>query len=529
MCGAYAEEDGNLRKQVYAMVVEAMGDVHARNLRHKTAYTSVVVGDVDEELLWEIEVQNADVSCRVVDVDRLLDAERPLVADLRYLWLLHVGRTTSLSDIVKMKKQRNRRQHDLERYYYNPALTILRASAKGQLEVVVLFELRTRGDGARGDLWVYVDGHEYPSMMKAINGSLNPGTDAEGIHNNKAAFGKFFKIIRTKLVNEVTGSQSFICTFLNHIECIWFLKFEFEGKDVKRVEVGPQIPAKGVPVFVKICTDLDSILDLGTEDVMLSELLDLSVPLGLKYISRYMDTLCHMKGVSINDVVFKKYNSQCIDMKEARIIACSGKSQILHVKGENAVIKVGPLECIQVEHSSHKLVDGHVQNIRYMVDGASGEVKGVGKLGFIKLQGLGKCISDISWNKIEEYWTKMESALSGLHARKLLHWDVKLENMMLIGEQLVLHDFDVSCRFDAREQLSQYVGTAEYRSSYWKKGEVFVPANDWVSLGLSFASLLKLPKGGNQLDGLLTHPEIPKPRREKLSATMYSATARESG
>jgi phenylpyruvate tautomerase PptA (4-oxalocrotonate tautomerase family) len=88
MCGAYAEEDGNLRKQVYAMVVEAMGDVHARNLRHKTAYTSVVVGDVDEELLWEIEVQNADVSCRVVDVDRLLDAERPLVADLRYLWLL---------------------------------------------------------------------------------------------------------------------------------------------------------------------------------------------------------------------------------------------------------------------------------------------------------------------------------------------------------------------------------------------------------------------------------------------------------
>jgi hypothetical protein len=313
---------------------------------------------------------------------------------------------------------------------------------------------------------------------------------------------------------------------MNRIECIWFVKFKFEGIDVKTVEVTPRIPTEGVP---KICTHLDDILFLGMEDAMLSDLLDISMLLGFKYMSRYMDTLCYMNGIPINNVVFEKYNGQCIDMKEARIIAWGEKSLILHVKGEDALTKVGPCECIEVEYNNHKVVDGHVQNIQCMVANEASEVKGVRKLGFIKLQGLGKCISDISWNKIEEYWTKMESALSGLHARKLLHWDVKLENMMLIGEQLVLHDFDVSCRFDAREQLSQYVGTAEYRSSYWKKGEVFVPANDWVSLGLSFASLLKLPKGGNQLDGLLTHPEIPKPRREKLSATMYSATARESG
>ena len=93
-------------------------------------------------------------------------------------------------------------------------------------------------------MWLYVDGHEYPSLMKAVNGSSNRGTDVEGIHSNKAAFGKFLKIIWTKLVNEVIGSQSFICTFLNRIEYIWFVKFEFEGNDVKRVEVAPQIPAK---------------------------------------------------------------------------------------------------------------------------------------------------------------------------------------------------------------------------------------------------------------------------------------------
>ena len=47
-----------------------------------------------------------------------------------------------------MKKQQNRGQPDLERYYYNLALKILRASVKEQLEVVVLFEDPTRGDGA---------------------------------------------------------------------------------------------------------------------------------------------------------------------------------------------------------------------------------------------------------------------------------------------------------------------------------------------------------------------------------------------
>jgi hypothetical protein len=103
-----------------------------------------------------------------------------------------------------------------------------------------------------------------------------------------------------------------------------------------------------------------------------------------------------------------------------------------------------------------------------MLAGAFGKVKGVGKLGFIKLQDLGKCISDIHWDKLEEYWTKIESALSGLHARKLLHRDVNPVNILLIGEQLALNDFDVSCHFDTREWLSKYVGTVEYKGDCTK-------------------------------------------------------------
>ena len=72
------------------------------------------------------------------------------------------------------------------------------------------------------------------------------------------------------------------------------------------------------------------------------------------------------------------------------------------------------------------------------------------------------------------------------------------------------------------------MGTIEYMSSYWKNREVFILANDWVSLGLSFALLLKPPKRGHQLNGLLIHPEFPKPMREKLSVAMHSMAARES-
>jgi hypothetical protein len=238
---------------------------------------------------------------------------------------------------------------------------------------------------------------------------------------------------------------------MNRIECIWFVKFKFEGIDVKTVEVTPRIPTEGVP---KICTHLDDILFLGMEDAMLSDLLDISMLLGFKYMSRYMDTLCYMNGIPINNVVFEKYNGQCIDMKEARIIAWGEKSLILHVKGEDALTKVGPCECIEVEYNNHKVVDGHVQNIQCMVANEASEVKGVRKLGFIKLQGLGKCISNIPWDKLEEYWTKMESTLSRLHACKLLHQDVKPENMLLIKDQLVLNDFDMSCFSNAGEQLS---------------------------------------------------------------------------
>ena len=56
----------------------------------------------------------------------MLAAERPLLADLRYIRLLVLARQEDASRILEMKKGRNRLQHDLELPYHPLLLTILR-------------------------------------------------------------------------------------------------------------------------------------------------------------------------------------------------------------------------------------------------------------------------------------------------------------------------------------------------------------------------------------------------------------------
>ena len=100
--------------------------------RHKTAYTdSAPVDEVSDINMWMWEVENKNVPCTTGPVDMLLDAERPLVADLRYLYLWHCARNKLVDDIVTMKKSQKRVHANLERVYYSHALTIMEASALG--------------------------------------------------------------------------------------------------------------------------------------------------------------------------------------------------------------------------------------------------------------------------------------------------------------------------------------------------------------------------------------------------------------
>ena len=160
-----------------------------------------------------------------------------------------------------MKKYRNRGQANLERVYYGHAHAIMTASALGQPKVFVVGEDHSVNDSALGDLYVYVRDMEYPSKMKTVNGSSNALTDVVGIFSNKAAFGKLHKIIRTKLLKDSTR-DTFLCTFLNRIDCFWFAKFEYDSKgQMIRCQVALEIPVEGLRPFAQICPRLDEIID----------------------------------------------------------------------------------------------------------------------------------------------------------------------------------------------------------------------------------------------------------------------------
>jgi hypothetical protein len=189
-------------------------------------------------------------------VDTLLEKERPLLADMRYLHLLHIARKIPTNDIVNMKKSRKRTEHDLEQVYYPHALRILEASAQGQPDILVLPGDHTIGDTAWGDLRIYVRDMHYPSEMKAVNGSANPLTDWIGILSNQPTFAKLHKIIMTKLLKPSVGGD-FLCIFFNRIECVWFVQFLYKWKDgahsLSRLRVVPEILEKSIVPCIQIC------------------------------------------------------------------------------------------------------------------------------------------------------------------------------------------------------------------------------------------------------------------------------------
>ena len=82
-------------------------------------------------------------------------------------------------------------------------------------------------------------------------------------------------------------------------------------------------------------------------------------------------------------------------------------------------------------------------------------------------------------------------AVMGLHRAGVLHRDVKPENMLIVNQDLFLHDFDVSCLVDSSDAtLRSKVGTEDFWSPLWQDGQKYRTVDDLASLVLSFAWLL---------------------------------------
>lgn len=70
----------------------------------------------------------------------------------------------------------------------------------------------------------------------------------------------------------------------------------------------------------------------------------------------------------------------------------------------------------------------------------------------------------------------------------VLHRDVKPENMLIINNDLVLNDFDVSSLTNSSDAtLQSRAGTEDFRSPLWQTGEQYRIVDDLASLVLSFA------------------------------------------
>ena len=101
-------------------------------------------------------------------------------------------------------------------------------------------------------------------------------------------------------------------------------------------------------------------------------------------------------------------------------------------------------------------------------------------------------------------------ALAALHALRVMHRDIKPDNLLLsCCGMLLLNDYDVSCtEADSAARSMRQVGTSAFRSPRLDSvshGQ-YQYCDDWLSLGLAFADLVNLyPSDGDssvKLDAL---------------------------
>ena len=179
--------------------------------RHRSSYTVTVPGDkVDEAVLWRAEVVAKEVSREIVSVADLLQPQRPLLAELRWLQLKIAARkpSASLEPIKAMRAARLPGQRDLEVPYHPLLLLFYQAAAQGQSGLEFLAEDFTLSK-PREDIRCIVNGaRTVPQECKTecvYNNGATPA-DSAGIDANAEALGKLLQVVGSLTGRHRTGS-----------------------------------------------------------------------------------------------------------------------------------------------------------------------------------------------------------------------------------------------------------------------------------------------------------------------------------
>ena len=286
-----------------------------------------------------------------------------------------------------------------------------------------------------------------------------------------------------------------LCTFAGRIEYVWLVEFRFDATGrLVRCRVAPSFPSKGQTISSNILCPLRHVDDPSNGNLI--DLLPAAPTPGFQQLVRYVDTLAIIHHLPVAPLELLREDGTLVDVSCASILAHGHHSVVLLPSASSQfVVKISRSDLIDRERRIHALVDRDGQSLRRLVEGGWGKVNGVGAgLGFVQLAGVGEPLTAAHVTdpaSLILFWEQASQGLAALHAKHILHRDVKPSNMVIIHGELVLNDFDVACTLEDKSQLEKLdVGTDIYRSP--KLSNKWRQRDDWLGLALSFLSL-RLP------------------------------------
>jgi len=475
-----------LRMKRLCLAVDANVTAAAYVTKHASAFS--------HQAYWAATVTRGDIPRVSADLETLPQAD-PVLVSLRWLGLRISARGIDITCQMRnrlARKAANRLEDEVQ--YHAIMLTVLRESARGQDAIMFEEEDRTKRNGdanlvqhaVREDIRCFIKGR----VCHPVEGKHNvcPGSDdIYAIDANRIPLGKLLKVCHCSQYLTVCPTRQ-CCIFFVNIWAVHLVYFSFD-------DAGQLIDTKVIPPFPtnKVFHEDSVLFDATSALTNFTPTANVRLIRGMRWSERGFQAprgfhlLCrHVAGLEILHaldpcvVSFQRLDGSFLERRNSRVVYEGPQSLI--VECESCTIKVAPSAAIDVELTAHRILDGHAHIRRCL--GVLTIQPSFDPLRAIQLEGPGIPLTfDMVHANFAAFFHSALSALQHIHSNGCVHRDVKLANMVLIGERLVLTDFETVSRLPVT--IDREVGTPIYSSCC--NPTSFAPIHDIYSLVVSFA------------------------------------------